>query len=501
MSPQVMTMRIGELSRRVGVSTHVLRAWESRYGLLRPVRSSGGYRLYGPADERRVRAVLLLREAGSSAAEACRSVLRSERSRPTTLQDGEAASPLGPADVRATVSSMLACVRAFDDQGLHVHLDRLLAGLDLEEVIRSALMPLLVDLGEQWADGTITVAHEHFASNLLRQRLAAMTLSWGSGAGPLAVLACPPGERHDIPLLCLGLLLGRRGWRVRFLGADTPRARPGGGLQAPAAAGPGPVPRPPRLSCEARWVTWPTIRTAPASSSAAEGRPRRSPSRPEPSCCLGTSSRPPTPSIRSWPHLAERTLMPFDAGRFGLALLVSALAVVVLVAVTAWWSHRAGKVAVVDVVWGLFFAAIGCSLLVVNPGARALLLAVLATVWGVRLATHLWARARGHEEDFRYAAMLASVPPEHRFAYAVKRFFVTQGVIAWIIAMPLTVAAATNRPVGVVAWLGVAVWAIGLGFEALGDAQLRRFKADPGQQGQDHGPWTLVLDTAPQLLR
>ena len=49
-----------------------------------------------------------------------------------------------------------------------------------------------------------------------------MTLSWGSGAGPLAVLACPPGERHDIPLLCLGLLLGRRGWRVRFLGADTP---------------------------------------------------------------------------------------------------------------------------------------------------------------------------------------------------------------------------------------------------------------------------------------
>ena len=168
MSPQVMTMRIGELSRRVGVSTHVLRAWESRYGLLRPVRSSGGYRLYGPADERRVRAVLLLREAGSSAAEACRSVLRSERSRPTTLQDGEAASPLGAADVRATVSSMLACVRAFDDQGLHVHLDRLLAGLDLEEVIRSALMPFLVDLGEQWADGTITVAHEQFASNLLR---------------------------------------------------------------------------------------------------------------------------------------------------------------------------------------------------------------------------------------------------------------------------------------------------------------------------------------------
>ena len=475
MSPQVMTMRIGELSRRVGVSTHVLRAWESRYGLLKPVRSSGGYRLYGPADERRVRAVLLLRDAGSSAAEACRSVLRSERSRPTTLQDGEAASPLGPADVRATVSSMLACVRAFDDQGLHVHLDRLLAGLDLEEVIRSALMPLLVDLGEQWADGTITVAHEHFASNLLRQRLAAMTLSWGSGAGPLAVLACPPGNATTSPCSAWACSSGAVAGGFASWAPTHPRPtwrRPAGSC----GRRPWSCPRPPRLSCEARWMTWPTSRTAPASSSADEGRPRR----------------PPTPSIRSWPHLAERTLMPFDAGRFGLALLVSALAVVLLVAVTALWSHRAGKVAVVDVVWGLFFAAIGCSLLVVNPGARALLLAVLATVWGVRLATHLWARARGHEEDFRYAAMLASVPPERRFAYAVKRFFVTQGVIAWIIAMPLTVAAATNRPVGVVAWLGVAVWAIGLGFEALGDAQLRRFKADPANKGKimDRGLWS-----------
>lgn len=240
MSPQVMTMRIGELSRRVGVSTHVLRAWESRYGLLRPVRSSGGYRLYGPADERRVRAVLLLREAGSSAAEACRSVLRSERSRPTTLQDGEAASPLGPADVRATVSSMLACVRAFDDQGLHVHLDRLLAGLDLEEVIRSALMPLLVDLGEQWADGTITVAHEHFASNLLRQRLAAMTLSWGPARDRSRCSPVPPGNATTSPCSAWACSSGAVAGGFASWAPTPPRPtwrRPAG----LAAAGPGPV--------------------------------------------------------------------------------------------------------------------------------------------------------------------------------------------------------------------------------------------------------------------
>src|SRR6478609_2189837 len=62
------TMRIGELAAKVGVSTHVLRAWESRYGLLVPVRSAGGYRLYGHEDERRVREVIALRDQGVSAA-------------------------------------------------------------------------------------------------------------------------------------------------------------------------------------------------------------------------------------------------------------------------------------------------------------------------------------------------------------------------------------------------------------------------------------------------
>ena len=72
-------MRIGELAAKVGVSTHVLRAWESRYGLLRPVRSAGGYRLYGHEDERRVREVVALRSQGVSAVEASRRVLAADR--------------------------------------------------------------------------------------------------------------------------------------------------------------------------------------------------------------------------------------------------------------------------------------------------------------------------------------------------------------------------------------------------------------------------------------
>ena len=80
-------MRIGELASKVGVSTHVLRAWESRYGLLRPQRSAGGYRLYGHEDERRVREVIALRDQGVSAAEASRRVLEADRSGLSAIDD------------------------------------------------------------------------------------------------------------------------------------------------------------------------------------------------------------------------------------------------------------------------------------------------------------------------------------------------------------------------------------------------------------------------------
>jgi MerR family transcriptional regulator, light-induced transcriptional regulator len=66
------------------------------------------------------------------------------------------------------------------------------------------------------------VPREHFASNTLRGRLANLARDWGDGHGPTAMLACPPGEQHDIPLLAFGIMLHRNGWRVDYIGADTP---------------------------------------------------------------------------------------------------------------------------------------------------------------------------------------------------------------------------------------------------------------------------------------
>ncbi|HEU4451358.1 MAG TPA: MerR family transcriptional regulator [Gaiellaceae bacterium] len=204
-------LRIGELSRRVGVSPELLRAWEVRYGLLRPTRSAGGFRLYSAADEARVRRMREYQEEGLSAAEAAR--LAAEA-------DGEAPAAAGPAAPDG--SELVRSLDAFDEPGAQQALDRALAAVSLDTVLRDLLVPYLADLGERWEAGTATVAQEHFATSLLRGRLLGLARGWGQGTGPLAVLACAPGELHDLGLISFGLALRARGWRIAYLGPDTP---------------------------------------------------------------------------------------------------------------------------------------------------------------------------------------------------------------------------------------------------------------------------------------
>lgn len=213
-------VRIGELGRRVELSEHVLRAWERRYGLLRPLRSLGGYRLYSDADERRVRRMQAHLAAGLSAAEAARAALNEERpGLPARAGAGSADGGLA-----GSVKDLAQSLDRLDEPGAQAALDRLLADFTVEVVLRDALLPYLRDLGDRWESGQVSIAGEHFASNLLRGRLAGLARGWGYGHGPRAVLACPPGEQHDLALLMFGIVLHRCGWRVDYLGASTPVA-------------------------------------------------------------------------------------------------------------------------------------------------------------------------------------------------------------------------------------------------------------------------------------
>jgi DNA-binding transcriptional MerR regulator len=209
-------LRIGELSRRVGVSPELLRAWERRYGLLRPTRSQGGFRLYSTTDEQRVRRMLALQQQGLSPAVAAQTVA-DEADTADVAGDASAAVP---AD--ALRQALAEALDRFDEAAANRAFDRALGTLSLDTLLRGIVLDYLTDLGERWSAGQATVAQEHFATNVLRGRLLGLARDWGQGGGPLTLLACPPGELHDLGLICFGLALRARGWRIAFLGTDTP---------------------------------------------------------------------------------------------------------------------------------------------------------------------------------------------------------------------------------------------------------------------------------------
>jgi DNA-binding transcriptional MerR regulator len=202
-------VRIGELSRRSGVSPELLRAWEQRYGLLRPLRSEGGFRLYSPQDERRIAVMRAHLDRGLSAAEAARLTIDEER-RPET--------PV----LERSAGELRAALDAFDETVAQSALDRLLSSYSVEVVLREVVLPYLHELGERWERGEASIAQEHFASQLLRGRLLGLARGWDRGTGPRALLSCMPGEQHDLGLIAFGLSLCDRGWRIVFLGPDTP---------------------------------------------------------------------------------------------------------------------------------------------------------------------------------------------------------------------------------------------------------------------------------------
>jgi len=209
MSPELV--RIGELSRRTGVSPELLRAWELRYGLLEPSRTVGRFRLYSEADIALVRRMRANLDAGLSASEAARVALAVR-------------SQVDSPGLREAADDLARSLESYDDVGAQAALDMLLAGFSLDAVVREVLVPYLHAVGERWQRGELSVGQEHFISNLIRGRLLALSRGWDRGVGPRAVLASAEGDQHDLPVLLFGVLLRTHGWRITFLGANTPVA-------------------------------------------------------------------------------------------------------------------------------------------------------------------------------------------------------------------------------------------------------------------------------------
>lgn len=168
-----------------------------------------------------------------------------------------------------------------------------------------------------------------------------------------------------------------------------------------------------------------------------------------------------------------------------LAISVASAAVIATVLLATFAvGERLARHNVVDVAWGIAFAGVAVTAAWMGQGdaARRWLLALLISVWGLRLAGYLAVRSRGHGEDPRYEQLLARSRRSRVFAVLV-RIYLLQGVLIWFISLPVQLAATLPAALSWWAAAGLGLWSVGLFFEAVGDAQLRAFKRRPESRG------------------
>ena len=178
-----------------------------------------------------------------------------------------------------------------------------------------------------------------------------------------------------------------------------------------------------------------------------------------------------------------------------LALVLAANAGVLLACMLALWllSIPLKDASIVDIFWGPGFAVAAWVSFALAGGApaRKWLVAILTTVWALRLGFYLMWRKRGEGEDPRYTALINHLGPERRHWTTLTRVFLLQGVVMWIVALPVMAAEVWREPLGAFAYLGAALWLAGFLFETIGDRQMARFKSDPANRGKvmDRGLW------------
>lgn len=231
--------------RLTGVAADTLRRWESRYTILSPQRSTGGYRMYSARDVDTIRWLKARVDEGLAISRACE-LLRTQGPDvvPDTPTPGMAAFGAGGADMVGTAGAPAAASLPAGNgvRSLSALLDELLhqlgqmqeagaAGLisealnlyTVEQVVDHLITPMLQQVGELWMAGTWTISQEHFASAFIRGRLATLLHSSPlNAAGPLVLVGCAPEELHEIGPLIVALYLRRAGYRVVYLGQNVP---------------------------------------------------------------------------------------------------------------------------------------------------------------------------------------------------------------------------------------------------------------------------------------
>ncbi|MBV9579444.1 MAG: cobalamin-dependent protein [Chloroflexi bacterium] len=206
--------------QRTGVPATTIRAWERRYGYPSPERDAGGQRLYS---ERDMAGIRWLSEQTSQGVAISRAVamLRNGYAAPPPANGAPAAAPRSFASLR---SEILSALLALDPSRAEATLAEAFALYSVEDVCLQVFEPVLIEVGDRWHAGELSIAAEHYITSFIRTRLFALLNAYQrpDGDGPLVFTACGPDEWHEVGIVLVSIFLARRGIAVRYLGPNLP---------------------------------------------------------------------------------------------------------------------------------------------------------------------------------------------------------------------------------------------------------------------------------------
>jgi MerR family transcriptional regulator, light-induced transcriptional regulator len=216
------------VSRLTGLSSHLIRIWEQRYQAVAPHRTPGNRRLYSHSDIERLNLLRDITLAGHRIGQVAR--LPTHKLQKLALETGATQAPAAgrPREVPTTASFLsdcLAAITSLDAHALDRALNRGADALGAVGLLQTVVAPLMQKLGELWREGTLTAAHEHFATAVIRVFLGNAAKPFGPMENaPVLVVATPAGQVHELGALLVGATAANLGWRVTYLGASLPAA-------------------------------------------------------------------------------------------------------------------------------------------------------------------------------------------------------------------------------------------------------------------------------------
>ena len=212
------------VTRRTGLSAHVIRVWERRYGAVEPVRTPTNRRLYTDADIERLRLLHMATKAGHSIGRIA--TLPDERLAELIRQDSPKRLEAGEkqaAEPGDYVVAAMAAIERLDAAGLEAQLARAATDMSRNALMETVIDPLMDQIGTSWERGTLRIADEHMASAIVRAFLGSIhDLRRMATSGPGIVVTTPSGQVHEIGAMMVAIVAAAAGWRAVYLGPDLP---------------------------------------------------------------------------------------------------------------------------------------------------------------------------------------------------------------------------------------------------------------------------------------